>query len=558
MSLCRLICGNKALAELKKSSKRMTCHKRYKIQKKVREHHRKLRKEAKKRGRKKPRKDPGIPNSAPFKEALLREAELRKQRLEELKQQQKLERQKEQDKKRKLETNPGVELSHKVLVKEEFGRSKAKKAKSSKQNPKKLYCQELKKVIEASDVVLEVLDARDPLGCRCPQVEEAIVKGRQKRLVLVLNKSDLVPTENLENWLNYLKKELPTVVFKASTDLKDKGKRIKVRKKAAPFKTEVCVGKESLWKLLGGFQEIYGKAICVGVIGFPNVGKSSIINSLKQEWICNVGVSMGLTRCMQVVPLDKQITLIDSPGFIASPLNSASALALRSPASIEVIKPVEAASAILSHADARQVVLKFTVPDFENSLEFFTSFAQRRGLHQKGGSPNVEGAAKLLWSEWTGASLGYYCHPPTSWTLSSHFNESIVTDMKRGFNLEELEKNNARSIQAIKGPRLAGSILFQSSGLTNGIIEEGDIPEEPPKQKEQKQEEGEDYGDVDTDQESVDKEGDEKSSDTSPAEEACGAVPKGSQAGEQSALSFVMEKMTEEDDAYDFSTDYVL
>lgn len=49
-----------------------------------------------------------------------------------------------------------------------------------------------------------------------------------------------------------------------------------------------------------------------------------------------------------------------------------------------------------------KVVLKFTVPDFKNSLEFFTLLAQRRGLHQKGGSPNVEGAAKLLWSEWTG------------------------------------------------------------------------------------------------------------------------------------------------------------
>lgn len=44
-------------------------------------------------------------------------------------------------------------------------------------------------MIEASDVVLEVLDARDPLGCRCPQVEEAIVQGGQKKLVLVLNKS---------------------------------------------------------------------------------------------------------------------------------------------------------------------------------------------------------------------------------------------------------------------------------------------------------------------------------------------------------------------------------
>uniref|UniRef100_A0A8C6BLR7 Guanine nucleotide-binding protein-like 3 n=1 Tax=Monodon monoceros TaxID=40151 RepID=A0A8C6BLR7_MONMO len=546
--------------KLKKASKRMTCHKRYKIQKKVREHHRKLRKEAKKRGRKKPRKDPGVPNSAPFKEALLREAELRKQRLEELKQQQKLDRQKEQDKKRRLETDPAVELCNMEPVKEEFGQCKAKKAKSSKQNPKRLYCQELKKVIEASDIVLEVLDARDPLGCRCPQVEEAIVKGGQKKLVLVLNKSDLVPKENLENWLSYLTKELPTVVFKASTNLKDKGKRIKlvkVKKKAAPFKSEVCVGKEGLWKLLGGFQETYGKAIHVGVIGFPNVGKSSIINSLKQERICNVGVSMGLTRYMQVVPLDKQITIIDSPSFIVSPLNSAIALALRSPASIEVVKPMEAASAILSHADARQVVLKFTVPDFKNSLEFFTSFAQRRGLHQKGGSPNVEGAAKLLWSEWTGASLGYFCHPPTSWT-PPHFNESIVTDMKWGFNLEELEKNNAHSIQAIRGPRLASSILFQSSGLTNGVIEEKDIPEELPKQKERKQEEGGDYEDVNTDQECVDEEGDEKSSDMSPEEEACEALPEDSQSDKQSAPSFILDKMTEEeDDAYDFSTDYV-
>uniref|UniRef100_A0A8C8YUD4 Guanine nucleotide-binding protein-like 3 n=1 Tax=Prolemur simus TaxID=1328070 RepID=A0A8C8YUD4_PROSS len=518
--------------KLKKASKRMTCHKRYKIQKKVREHHRKLRKEAKKRGHKKPRKDPGVPNSAPFKEALLREAELRKQRLEELKQQQKLDRQKEQEKKRKLETNPVVKLSNVEPVEEEFGHCKTKnKAISGKQSSKKLYCQELKKVIEASDVVLEVLDARDPLGCRCPQIEEAIVQHGQKKLVLVLNKSDLVPKENLESWLNYLKKELPTVVFKASTNPRDKGRITKVKKKAAPFKSKVCFGKEALWKLLGGFQETYGKTIQVGVIGFPNVGKSSIINSLKQERICNVGVSMGLTRSMQVVPLDKHITIIDSPCVIVSPLNSSTALALRSPASIEVIKPMEAASAILSQADTRQVVLKYTVPDFKNSLEFFTMLAQRRGLHQKGGTPNVEGAAKLLWSEWTGASLGYYCHPPTFWTPPPHFNETIMADMKCGFNLEELEKNNAHSIKAIRGPLLANSILFHSSSLTSGIMEEKDIHDVVPKQKEEEENE-----DMDSDQEIVDNEID---------------------VSEQSARSFILDKVIPEDDAYDFSTDYV-
>uniref|UniRef100_A0A8C5V429 Guanine nucleotide-binding protein-like 3 n=1 Tax=Microcebus murinus TaxID=30608 RepID=A0A8C5V429_MICMU len=539
--------------KLKKASKRMTCHKRYKIQKKVREHHRKLRKEAKKRGHKKPRKDPGVPNSAPFKEALLREAELRKQRLEELKQQQKLDRQKEQDKKRKLETNPGVKLSNVEPMKEEFGHCKTKnKAISGKQSSKKLYCQELKKVIEASDVVLEVLDARDPLGCRCPQVEKAIVQHGQKKLVLVLNKSDLVPMENLESWLNYLKKELPTVVFKASTNPRDKGRITKVKKKAAPFKSK------GLWKLLEGFQETYGKAIQVGVIGeffkASQCGKSSIINSLKQRWICNVVYPWG-SQSMQVVPLDKHITIIDSPCFIVSPFNSSTALALRSPASIEVLKPVEAASAILSQADTRQVVLKYTVPDFKNSLEFFTMLAQRRGLHQKGGTPNIEGAAKLLWSEWTGASLGYYCHPPTFWTTPPHFNETIIADMKCGFNLEELEKNNAHSIKAIRGPLLANSILFHSLGMTSGIIEGKDIHEVVPKQKEEEEEEKED--EMNSDQETVDNKIDEKSSDMSPAEETWEVLPEESTAGEQPARSFTLDKLIEEDDAYDFSTDYV-
>jgi hypothetical protein len=60
-------------------------------------------------------------------------------------------------------------------------------------------------------------------------------------------------------------------------------------------------------------------------------------------------------RSMQIVPLDKQITIIDSPCLIISPCNSPTALALRSPASIEELRPLEAASAILSQADNEQV-----------------------------------------------------------------------------------------------------------------------------------------------------------------------------------------------------------
>lgn len=253
---------------------------------------------------------------------------------------------------------------------------------------------------------------------------------------------------------------------------------------------------------------------------------------------------------MQIVPLDKQITVIDSPCFIISPSNSSAALALRSPTSIEVLRPLEAASAILSQADSQQVVLKYTVPGYKDALDFFSKLAQRRGLHQKGGSPGVESAAKLLWSEWTGASLGYYCHPPTPWSPSPHLSEAMAANMKKGFNLEELETDNAHSIQVLKGPHLTNRILFRSSGLTNAIIEEADIPEELPRRKEHKQG-GED-------EENVDGEDNAESSDVPPVEDTREMLAVESTASKPSDRSFTLDKMTEEDDdAYDFKTDYV-
>ncbi|XP_053932525.1 guanine nucleotide-binding protein-like 3 [Cuculus canorus] len=562
--------------KLRKASKRLTCHKRYKIQKKIREHHRKVRKEAKKRGHKKPKKDPGIPSAAPFKEELLREAEQRKQRLEELKQKQKLNRQKEHEKKRKLEAKKNAAKVTEKDGKESSGKSKAMAKKLPDKNSKKSFCRELNKVIEASDVVLEVLDARDPMGCRCPQLEQAVTCSGDKKLLLVLNKIDLVPKENLEKWLNYLNKEFPTVAFKSATLMKDKTMPDQFTKRRARVdlsRTTECFGSKCLLRVLQEYVKTQNKAIQVGVVGFPNVGKSSIINSLKGVRACNVGLARGVTKSVQIVHVDKQTKMLDSPSIIADPTNSSLALALRSIIDTEKsdsAEVLEGADAILNHCNKQQVMIRYTMPDFRNTEEFLTLLAQKRGVLKKGGVPDVENIAKLLLCDWTGAKVSYHTQPPESPRPPPYLTEDKIAEMRDCFNLKKLEEENTTTVQAVKSPSPSSSIIFQSDGMTNGTIEEHKVIEEASEwenlETSKEEEEEEDFTESDDQDEDEEEEDVEEESNVPVTRKAkpgkrqtspTNSEKQRAESEHSNSLSISLDKTADEDDAYDFNTDYV-
>ncbi|XP_026880541.2 guanine nucleotide-binding protein-like 3-like protein [Electrophorus electricus] len=428
------------------------------------------------------RKDPGLPNVRAFKEHSQKQAELRKQRLEEQQERQRVSRQRDLMKRRSLDSfQKDIQQRQKEFEQREMEMQNLEKhVNFENENSRKAYYREFKKVIEAADVILEVLDARDPLGCRCPQVEQAVVQsGTNKKIILVLNKIDLVSKDIVEKWIKYLRNEFPTVAFKASTQQQNRNlKRSHVPVvQATPelLGSSACVGADCLMKLLGNYcrnQDIK-TAISVGVVGFPNVGKSSLINSLKRTRACSVGATPGVTKCLQEVHLDKHIKLLDCPGIVMATSTSDAAMILRNCIKIDqLVDPVPAVEAILKRCSKKQIMEHYGVPDFHTALEFLALLARRQGKLKKGGLPDGNKAAKSVLMDWTGGRISYFTHPPETHTLPTHVSAEIMAEMGKEFDWEELEKGNQETLAECNSADIEIGFCMAASGMTQADQEE--------------------------------------------------------------------------------------
>ncbi|XP_074598707.1 uncharacterized protein LOC141853304 [Brevipalpus obovatus] len=450
-----------------KQSKRVLAKRRYKIEKKVKDHHRKLRKESKKSTLKKRKpKDPGIPNSLPFKQEVIGELRSAKQReinhrktiKDEMKKLVKSGKEDEFYKKngisrpedrfnmlKKQILASAVKKQDSMMVDEESSPGNSKKSAISNL---KHYHKEFQKVIEESDVLIEVLDARDPLGTRCPEVEEALIKaGPKKRLILLLNKVDLIPRENLDAWLRYLRQEFPSLAFKANTQRQrnlSRNRKGVFEARQSSLKTSKGFGAQELLSLLKNYCRNLGikQAITVGVVGLPNVGKSSVINTLKFSRACSTGAVPGVTKVTQRVILDKNIHLIDCPGIVYGNVQKSGdsgVLALRNSVLFEQIdNPLEPIKAILARIEKEKLLTIYKIPDFDDPSDFLDKMAKRFGLLKKGGNLDPDGAAKKVLHDWNIGKLPYVTYPPEVHEMPSHISAEIVSKMSAGFSLDNL------------------------------------------------------------------------------------------------------------------------
>ncbi|CAH8501517.1 Stress response protein nst1, variant 3 [Schistosoma haematobium] len=388
---------------LKNKSKRVTCHKRYKIIKKVKEHHRKLLKEAKK-NLNRHRKDPGVPNILPFKESFLKDVAEAKMKLEEA----------------RLK-NIEYSQTYKSLKHEDVSHSTVQ--------------HDVKDVIIQSDVILEVLDARDPMGTRCPEIEETVLR-ENKRLVLLINKIDLVPRSNLEAWVNYLRKTHTVITFKANTQRQSNhlscGKPYLLKDGKMPSKG---FGTSELLSLLANYSRDPSSSLSntntrlsltVGVVGLPNTGKSALINTLKRQKVCVSGNVPGLTRQSQRVRIDKNLFLLDTPGTLISKSSDASDLVLKNCIKPEMLPdPVPAVEAILRRCSQAQLVSKYKIEEYNNVSEFLVKLAHRLGRMKKGGIPDTTMAARSVINDWIIGKITYSTEPPYTDTVEENLDLSL-------------------------------------------------------------------------------------------------------------------------------------
>merc|ERR1711936_1115330 len=285
-------------------------------------------------------------------------------------------------------------------------------------------------------------------------------------------------------WVKYLRNEYPTIAFKASTQNTSRLGQAKVDLKStdAVIHTSKCVGADTLMALLGNYcrNKDVKTSIRVGVVGMPNVGKSSLINSLKRSRACLTGATPGVTKAMQEVQLDSKVKLLDSPGVVlASGLKSDASVALRNAIRTDTMEdPVTPIEAILQRCPQQQMCLQYSIAAYNNVHQFLGLTARKLGKLTKGGIPNHDMAARIVLNDWNSGKIKYFTLPPETETKETHVSAEVVSAFAKEFSLENLDKMDQDDLSDLPAVQPSDTIAVGSSGMIETISQEEDIEEE--------------------------------------------------------------------------------
>lgn len=254
----------------------------------------------------------------------------------------------------------------------------------------------VEELVNLSDVILELVDSRDPLNTRSLKLEK-IVATHRKPLIIVLNKADLVPRTICEEWKEYFKRVLGYEAIYISARYR-KGTRI-IR---------------SAIRRIAENSRNKKDGIVVSIFGLPKVGKSTLVNVLKGRHSTTTSPypgSPGYTVKARLFNIGGGIYLIDTPGIVPPEGGDIEAVVRSKPVD-EIVNPEKVAVDLICK------VLKYNDKAFQeayninskNPLEIITELAKQRGW-VKGGEPNTYEASKAIIRDYLDGKIVYFYRP---------------------------------------------------------------------------------------------------------------------------------------------------
>ena len=252
--------------------------------------------------------------------------------------------------------------------------------------------------IKLIDLVVELVDARIPLSSRNPDIDEL---GKNKYRLILMNKSDLADPRATEAWSRFFKDKGYYVV---SLDARSKAGM----KSITDMIMEACKEKIERDRKRG----IKNRPVRAMVVGIPNVGKSTFINSYAGKACAKTGNKPGVTKGKQWIRLNRNVELLDTPGILWPKFEDQKVglrLALIGSIKDEILNIDELAIELikfLKESYAGLLQERYDVDESVKEADILGQIAENRKCISKGGELDYSKAATLLIDEFRSGCLG--------------------------------------------------------------------------------------------------------------------------------------------------------
>ncbi len=252
--------------------------------------------------------------------------------------------------------------------------------------------------IKLIDLVIELVDARIPISSRNPDIDEL---GKNKARLILLNKSDLAEEKQNDAWVEYFKKKGFSVVKVNSR----KGGGIKSIQGVIQ---EACKEKIERDRKRG----ILNRPVRAMVVGIPNVGKSTFINSLAGKACAKTGNKPGVTKGKQWIRLNKNVELLDTPGILWPKFEDQTVglrLAFIGSIKDEILNVEELAAEMIQFMKKYYTGVlaeKYNITESEDPYKCLADIAESRHCLLRGNELDTNKAAILLVDDFRNGRLG--------------------------------------------------------------------------------------------------------------------------------------------------------